>query len=887
MKSFHLAEALTFFRLSFLVVVCFLQAFPCQAEDLATQRKLLLQGKFEEAREGLEKLLSKAAFRQEALVALSHLLEETGEIQKAVQLLADEKNPSPQVLGRLAQLEYQLGKWDISLRHCEQGLKAQPDELLCRWIRGRIWFDSGELEKGQAEFLWFVRTYSERLDTPKAFTKAADLCLIAQASLEHANWNGLGDELPTILKDLLGDAIKAEPDYWPAEALAGQILSSKYNRPESLAAFDKVLTIHPENPSALTGKAQAALDRLEYAEAESLLNRALKSNPQYVPAMLAKASLLISQGELEPARKELAKARGLAGRHEKLLGMLAGIAWLEGRTAELQTLETEVQAFDKKPAVFHAEMAEILSARRRFQESMARYQKAIDLRPNLPEPHIGLAMLNLQLGNEAEAKKQLERGFARDPFHVRASNSLKVLKHLESYKTLETEHFLIRHDPKNDSALAAILAFQLEQIHSQLAARFRFTPKGKTLVEIFSSHEMFSGRTVALPDLHTIGACTGKVVTMVSPQGKSVSKPFNWNRVMRHELTHIFNLEQSNFMTPHWLTEGLAVSQEGYPKPAFWAAELQSRLQSDRLFDLGNIQLGFQRPRSPMDWQMAYCQSLYYVEFFQSKHGPEAPRKLLEAFGRGLGTETVLKQELKMDPARAETEFKEYLRKELPEGKLGQPSRSVSELKKILEKSPPDADAQGEMAWQIVGRDKAQARKLAEAALATKPSQGKALLTLAKLAKSSGDSKQEQSFLEQACKSSDDPEAFFQLGRMFYESSEFPKALELFQKGLDMEPANPRWLEYLSRTYAQMDDKPKQMETLQKLCEQNPDDLEKRKRLLGLAIKADRKADAYQAARWVLEIDANDSQSQGLFLEQLKGQGKIEEAKMLEEAFKK
>ena len=78
---------------------------------------------------------------------------------------------------------------------------------------------------------------------------------------------------------------------------------------------------------------------------------------------------------------------------------------------------------------------------------------------------------------------------------------------------------------------------------------------------------MFSGRVVALPDLHTIGACTGRMVAMVSPHGRGVRKPFNWGRVLRHELVHIFNLEQTNFLVPHWLTEGLAVSNEGFPRP--------------------------------------------------------------------------------------------------------------------------------------------------------------------------------------------------------------------------------------------------------------------------------------------------------------------------------
>ena len=74
---------------------------------------------------------------------------------------------------------------------------------------------------------------------------------------------------------------------------------------------------------------------------------------------------------------------------------------------------------------------------------------------------------------------------------------------------------------------------------------------------------MFSGRTVALPDLHTVGAVTGRVMTVASPTARGLSRPFNWGRVVRHELTHLFNLAQTRYQAPHWLTEGLAVRNEG------------------------------------------------------------------------------------------------------------------------------------------------------------------------------------------------------------------------------------------------------------------------------------------------------------------------------------
>src|SRR5205807_5061338 len=110
------------------------------------------------------------------------------------------------------------------------------------------------------------------------------------------------------------------------------------------------------------------------------------------------------------------------------------------------------------------------------------------------------------------------------------------------------------------------------------------------------------------PDLHTIAACTGRVMAMVSPKGQGIRKPFNWGRVVRHELVHMFNLEQTEFQVPHWLTEGLAVKNEGFPRPAIWHRILAERAAADDLLTLDTITLAFVRPRSPSEWNLAYCQ---------------------------------------------------------------------------------------------------------------------------------------------------------------------------------------------------------------------------------------------------------------------------------------
>ena len=42
---------------------------------------------------------------------------------------------------------------------------------------------------------------------------------------------------------------------------------------------------------------------------------------------------------------------------------------------------------------------------------------------------------------------------------------------------------------------------------------------------------------------------------------------YNWARVITHEMTHVINLQQTDFNIPHWYTECLAVESEKEPPP--------------------------------------------------------------------------------------------------------------------------------------------------------------------------------------------------------------------------------------------------------------------------------------------------------------------------------
>ena len=148
------------------------------------------------------------------------------------------------------------------------------------------------------------------------------------------------------------------------------------------------------------------------------------------------------------------------------------------------------------------------------------------------------------------------------------------------------------------------------------------------------NHEKFSGRTVALPFIPTVGACTGKVVALSSP--KTSNKPFNWARVMKHELVHVITLQQTEFNIPHWYTEALAVESEGFsPRPQPWNKMLVERVPTRRkLLNLDTINLGFIRPDEPEDRQLAYCQAQLYAQYMLQRFGGDALIKMLAAYKR-------------------------------------------------------------------------------------------------------------------------------------------------------------------------------------------------------------------------------------------------------------
>jgi tetratricopeptide (TPR) repeat protein len=631
---------------------------------------------------------------------------------------------------------------------------------------------------------------------------------------------------------------------------------------------------------------------MEFKDAEDRAARALKINPRYVPALQLMADVHWFSGETDATMKSLAKAKAVNPRDEGTLARIAACYFAENKKDEFQAVIKEAQANNPKCYTFYSDLASLLEQRKFNIDAEFYYNLAIKMQPQFPEAQTGLGMLYMRMAKEKEARKYLEQAKEADPFDVRVHNSILVLKHLENYDSKETEHFIIRFDKKNDEVLANFMAGYLEDIYKDLANQFDYHPKGPFQIQIFNQHQMFSGRVVAVPDLHTIGACTGPLVAMVSPRDKSgvIAKPFNWNRVIRHELVHVFNLQQTKGKVPHWFTEGLAVRYEGPNIPPTWHALLADKFNNTELLNLDNILLGFIRPRSPLQWQQAYLQSLLYVEYLTKTHGEKSIGKLLAAFADGLDTGPALEKACGVKKEVFEKGYREFLAqrvKNLP-ARPAHKEMTLKQLREAHDKNPDDEDVAVQLAEKNYGLGKKKdARALADTVLRKDPNNPAAAYVKALLLIEEGKNDIAYNLLDDLAANADlkDTKPLKLLALLQYNAKKYPQAARTCERARTIDPHDTAFIKELMKIYTKMQDKEKIVGIFEEVAKIDPDDILPRKSLAKRNHDMGKNAEAERYARMALEIDVTDGECQRILVESLDALNRRDEADRLRKVF--
>ncbi|MFV0444204.1 MAG: tetratricopeptide repeat protein [Planctomycetaceae bacterium] len=882
-------------RLTWIVVLLAWYRFgaPTLAEDtsdrLASALSLLRQGDYATAQAAYEKLAGEltAADRIAAEAGLSEVNMAIGayDAARVVLTAAVERSPDQEDLwGRLAELQFLTGDWESAQRSADKAVLLGADALRARLVLAHLHRESGRLKEALEGYRWFVRYYNRA--QPR---DAESLRLVAAGSLEYARWKGVSSVFHFVIGTLCPDALKDDPLDWQAAVLSGEVLLEKYNEPQATPEFEAALKINPLAAEAHLGLARAAHLRHEVEAAREFAVKALEINPHLQGGLLLMAELELEVDdhqaadiyiraalEVNPRRQEALACQaivamqrdGLPSR-ESLQGLLAKIprGEIQAQSAvnDFERITLLVAARNPKPGVYLNRLGEFFNDRKKYDLAEQCFQAAIDLMPQLAAARTNLGMLDMRLGKVADAESILNAAFKSDPFHVRVSNMRKVIGVLNGYETLRTEHFVVRVD-KSQRMLGEYMADYLEELYTELTATYGYEPSAPTQFEVYSStqgqtgHQWFSTRMVGLPWIQTVGASTGMMVAMASPQ--SVDEPFNWGRLVRHEFVHILTLQQTDFNIPHWLTEALAVRTEGMVLPEQWKGLLTRRVNAGDVYNLSTLIDGFQHPEGPSDWNMAYCQSRHYVRMIEQQWGADALTQLVDCYRRNLTTEQAIASITQLTLPEFEARYTDYLNnlvKEIESGEIA-PEMDLEVARKLSEDDPGEASLRGRFAYALwKSGDEFAAREQAERTYDFDSGEPMATVVLLALADKDGETELADALIKEA-HHPDNPNAVLLafLAERSFNAGQLAEAEQYYRLGVEKFPWELKFLQGLAVSLVSLDQNDKALPVLVEVAQRDPDNLTVRSHLAQEFLNRKRFDEARNWAREILFVDVEN-----------------------------
>ena len=569
------------------------------------------------------------------------------------------------------------------------GLLAQETSLRATLLRAEAHDLLGQTDEAVGELRDIVqRLRSERITDPDELTAGAE-AIILLARFEGAS----PDEYQLAMQLLARSRIEIDKLYWPASLVEARLLMEKDGSRDAGQAILEVLSLNPASSRAWYLAGRLALNRFDFDNVNRAAAELRRINSNHLLADQLEAQMYLRQKDVAAARSIVEAALVRHPTQRRLLALKAAVEAMSFDSEALAQSLGEFDALSPGHPMAYAEAGDVLSYARQYELSEQLLREAVERRPNDAAPRLELGLMLMQAGKEPEAAAELRDAVALDPFNRRAANSLKLARELLQYDTIETEHFIIKFAPGIDEVLARDMPPELERIHDEITEIFDHVPERKTLIEIMPNTERFAVRITGMPDIWTIGACTGDVIAITPPRiGRKLSGTFDWANVIRHAFVHTVTLAKTKNRIPHWFTEACAVSQQ-YNTRSYGTHQLLAKaLLEDELFELGEINWGFIRPRKPTDRPLAYAQSDWMLEYLVERFGHGSIVRMLELYRVGTPDVEAVRLVTGQDPETFMDGFKSWARHQVDQWGLG-PKPDDPEMRKLLKGQTEDPNA--------------------------------------------------------------------------------------------------------------------------------------------------------------------------------------------------
>jgi tetratricopeptide (TPR) repeat protein len=556
--------------------------------------------------------------RNEGLVGASKAFAMMGNYQEAMSVVEvavedDEYARFPLLSTQLAEVKRAVGESKEALEILDSVVAGMAEPP----VRTLVQYGSLLDFVGQKQIAFSILDQAvQRYNNGLVFA-SEDVAMVALASWLMGNFHDANS--------LFSEATRANPNNLEAHSLWGDLFLEKYNASDAERSYQEAIDINGRYVPALVGMANVIGD-------ERALQRALAINPNSIPAMETYGQLLMVNGREEEAQDYFERVLALNSESLKTLSVLASQAALEKRSAQYEDYLEQVESFSPNNPIFLGNVADSFGNNYLFDEAVEFARAAIAADPQYWQGYTLLGSNLIRLGEEEEGKANLEIGYENDPFNVLTSNMLKVFDTLETYTTLESEHFKVHMSENDADVLWPYLEPLLEESWVTLTAKYGFEPEGPILIEVFEKSEDFAVRSVGLPDIGPlVGICFGKVITLISPDTLSA----NWQEIVWHEFMHVITLQMTGNRMPRWLSEGISVYEEREGRP-YWGRsqglDLVRASEQDKLLHVADLNSGFSGAQDSADLGFAYFQAYLVVDFIADEYGFEKLVELVDQY---------------------------------------------------------------------------------------------------------------------------------------------------------------------------------------------------------------------------------------------------------------
>ena len=630
-------------------------------------------------------------------------------VRDAIVALPEADRRHPQAVLLLGEAQRRLGDYPAAMATLRAALGNRPADARLRYELGDVLWRDGQ--RAKAREVWQQLAADTGPGDERAgpaamptWRAAAMFRLGGRSNLEAAS-------------QLLVEALAKDPDAAMPRIVLGRIKFAAYgeaaNFPSGEKDLAKVLDDHGDLEAALLAMYEVRSSNmvLDGGKTEAFLDRVLERNPNCVEAIVERASNVLDDRRFHEAARMFDSALAIDENDRIALAHRAAAAYLVGDMDDYARFRERAMAGDPKWATVDRILADHLVALYRFADALPFYESARQAEPeDVPTLH-GKAKALIYTGRGAAAKELLLQAKSLEPGYVQPwrNNALAVQDLLDSeYSTVGNERFRLQMHRDDQEVLQAYLMPVLLEATDVLGAKYNYLPDEPVQVEALHTWDDFSVRTIGFRGFTALGACFGKLVTLVSPRDGDLRKQdFMWEATAWHEYTHVLTLGLSRHRVPRWLTEGFSVFEEKQRSPAWERGmdrELFDALANQDIPPVRLLNRLFRGPRI----LFGYYQGGLIVELIAKNHGFSKAIELLKAYGDDLDTEEAFQRALGVTSAAFDAELLDYVRREKLRGMRLVPRFDEAAYRRLLGRAAQDAgnlQVRVDLAWACLQRD--------------------------------------------------------------------------------------------------------------------------------------------------------------------------------------